>query len=72
MQVSRTTTPARTVLHIVASFALLSTLPACGYKGPLYLPAPPAPDASLTAPPTAAPAPDNAKPAATPGAMQTK
>ncbi|HUG58440.1 MAG TPA: lipoprotein [Candidimonas sp.] len=56
MQAPRTSTPARTVSRIVASFALLSTLLACGYKGPLYMPPPPAPDAALTTPP---PAPAN-------------
>lgn len=54
MQASRTTTHAHTLCRIVASFALLSTLMACGYKGPLYMPAPPAPDAALTTPPTPA------------------
>lgn len=34
---------------------LLSTLTACGYKGPLYMPPPPPPDASLTAPPSSIP-----------------
>lgn len=61
MQAPRTTTPAHTVGRIVASFALLSTLLACGYKGPLYMPPPPAPDASLTTPPPATlPAPESA------------
>lgn len=77
MQASRITTPAHTVCRIVASFALLSTLLACGYKGPLYMPPPPPPDASLTNPPTpsgppAQQAPGSAGEAATPSPVQTK
>jgi predicted small lipoprotein YifL len=34
-----------TLLRIVAAFAMLAGLSACGYKGPLTLPAPP-PEAS--------------------------
>ncbi|NYT62982.1 lipoprotein [Alcaligenaceae bacterium] len=63
MQAPRNPAPAHTVCRIVASFALLSMLLACGYKGPLYLPPPPAPDASLTTPPAPASLP---APAATP------
>lgn len=42
------------MLRIVASLTFLSTLAACGYKGPLYMPPPPPPEAALTAPPSAA------------------
>ena len=51
MQASSTTTTAASVTRIVASFALLATLSACGYKGPLYLPPPAPPEESLTRPP---------------------
>ncbi|RTZ45379.1 hypothetical protein EKL30_04885 [Candidimonas sp. SYP-B2681] len=53
MQAPLNSTPAHTVCRIVASFALLSTLLACGYKGPLYMPPPPPPEESLTTPPPA-------------------
>ncbi len=76
MQAPLTSTPAHTVCRIVASFALLSTLLACGYKGPLYAPPPPPPEASLTAPPTApnVPAPETPKSntGATTSPVQTK
>lgn len=39
-------------LSCIAAAALLTTLAGCGYKGPLYLPPPPAPDKALTTPPT--------------------
>jgi len=54
MQAPRATTPARTLCRIAASFAVLSTLLACGYKGPLYMPPPPMPEESLTTPPAPA------------------
>lgn len=44
----------------LAAFGLTLALAACGMKGPLRHPAPPAPppaDATLVAPPTVAPAP---------------
>ncbi|HEY9278501.1 MAG TPA: lipoprotein [Eoetvoesiella sp.] len=71
MQASHITTPAQSVYRIVASFALLSALAACGYKGPLYLPPPPPPEESLTAPPGAPTLPEAAVPgdAATPSAV---
>lgn len=38
--------------RLAAGAVLLATLAACGYKGPLYMPAPPPPpDAALTTPP---------------------
>lgn len=58
MQAPRATTTARTFCRTAASFALLSTLLACGYKGPLYMPPPPLPEESLTAPPTPASLPE--------------
>ena len=57
MQASRTSTPARSMPRIVASFAMLAALAGCGYKGPLYMPPPPPPEASLTKPPTSVPLP---------------
>ncbi len=54
MQAPRFSTPASSMLRIVASLTLLSSLAACGYKGPLYMPPPPPPEAALTAPPSAA------------------
>ncbi|WP_353152132.1 lipoprotein [Pollutimonas bauzanensis] len=76
MQAPRTSTPARTVCRIVASFALLSTLLACGYKGPLYMPPPPAPDVELTTPPEPANLPaetsDQSGQPATTSPVQTK
>lgn len=42
------------VRRLGCALTLTLTLGACGYKGPLYMPPPPpAPDASLTTPPTA-------------------
>lgn len=77
MQASRHTAPAYPVHRIVASFALLSALLGCGYKGPLYMPPPPPPDQSLTTPPAppSVPAPQpsgNAGEAAMPSAVQPK
>jgi predicted small lipoprotein YifL len=76
MQAPLTSTPAYTVCRIVASFALLSTLLACGYKGPLYMPPPPPPDESLTTPPAAPSAPAAESPnngtGATTSPVQTK
>jgi predicted small lipoprotein YifL len=43
--------------RVLAGAALLATLGACGFKGPLYLPPPPAVDAKLAAPPTPQPLP---------------
>ena len=37
--------------RLAAGALLMSSLLACGYKGPLYLPEPEAPPAELTAPP---------------------
>ena len=51
MQASSNTTTAASVTRIVASFAFLATLSACGYKGPLYMPPPAPPEESLTRPP---------------------
>jgi len=61
MQAPNATTPVRTFCRIAAGFAVLSTLLACGYKGPLYMPPPPMPEESLTTPPVPAslPAPDS-------------
>lgn len=42
---------ARKCLRVLAGGLMLSGLMACGYKGPLYLPAPEEPPASLTTPP---------------------
>ena len=51
MQASSGPAPARHTPRIVASLILMALLAGCGYKGPLYLPPPPAPKASLTKPP---------------------
>lgn len=49
----------RKVIHngsrLLATLAATSVLAACGYKGPLYMPPPPAPDESLTTPPQSMP-----------------
>lgn len=42
---------ARKGLRLFACGLLLGGLMACGYKGPLYLPEPEAPPATLTTPP---------------------
>ncbi|WP_143705472.1 LPS translocon maturation chaperone LptM [Pollutimonas subterranea] len=59
MQAPRAPTAAHTFCRLAASVAVFSTLLACGYKGPLYMPPPPAPEASLTTPPTPAGVPDS-------------
>lgn len=38
-------------VRFMAGITLVATLTACGYKGPLYMPPPPQPDAALTVPP---------------------
>lgn len=70
MHAPRATTPARTFCRIAAGIAVLSTLLACGYKGPLYMPPPPMPEESLTTPPTPAnvPGPESNEPAGNAGA----
>ncbi|NYT65356.1 lipoprotein [Alcaligenaceae bacterium] len=40
-----------TLARTVAGIVLAASLTACGYKGPLYMPTPPEPDAALTVPP---------------------
>lgn len=55
MQVSSVRTNVHTVSRLAASVTLLALLAACGFKGPLYMPPPAAPDQSLTAPPTDSP-----------------
>ncbi|MFT0545421.1 LPS translocon maturation chaperone LptM [Allopusillimonas ginsengisoli] len=55
MQVSPARANVHAVTRLAASVTLLALLAACGYKGPLYLPPPAAPDRSLTAPPTDSP-----------------
>ncbi|MER1966711.1 lipoprotein [Castellaniella sp. GW247-6E4] len=52
------TAPRRLGLTVLLAFFLS----ACGMKGPLTLPPPPAPDPGLTAPPSVAPAPTPVKP----------
>ncbi|AEC21393.1 hypothetical protein PT7_2853 [Pusillimonas sp. T7-7] len=37
--------------RLLAGLLMAAMLTACGYKGPLYMPPPPAPDESLTTPP---------------------
>ena len=51
MQASSGPARARHTPRIAAGLFLLALLAGCGYKGPLYMPRPPAPDASLTKPP---------------------
>lgn len=58
MQAPRSTTSAIGVCRLATGLFLVSMLAACGYKGPLYMPPPPAPDASLTTPPTPAALPE--------------
>lgn len=55
MHASRHTAHAFSLTRIVAGFALLAGLAACGYKGPLYLPPPPPPDEASVMPPSSAP-----------------
>lgn len=43
----------RSLTRAGCAVALMLTLQGCGYKGPLYHPPPPEPDATLTAPPSA-------------------
>ena len=40
--------------RLLGGLFVAAMLTACGYKGPLYMPPPPAPDESLTTPPTSA------------------
>lgn len=47
----RFSTVARRSARLLGSGVLLAVLAACGYKGPLYLPPPEAPPATLTTPP---------------------
>jgi len=49
--------PAPRRIRLLAAAAPLALLAACGIKGPLYLPAPPAPAPAPAAQPAAAPAP---------------
>ncbi|WP_143705168.1 LPS translocon maturation chaperone LptM [Pollutimonas nitritireducens] len=58
MQAPRASTAARPLCRLAASLAIFSTLLACGYKGPLYMPPPPPPEESLTTPPRPAGAPE--------------
>jgi predicted small lipoprotein YifL len=51
MHASRAVSAGKFICRLAGSIALLSGLLACGYKGPLYMPPPPAPEAALTAPP---------------------
>ncbi|NYT58382.1 lipoprotein [Alcaligenaceae bacterium] len=51
-------THCKTAFRLLAGLSLAAMLTACGYKGPLYMP-PPAPDASLTTPPTSTTLPDS-------------
>lgn len=46
--------PIRGGLRLFAGGLLMGGLMACGYKGPLYLPPPEAPPATLTEPPAQA------------------
>ena len=48
-------TPAVSVIRIVASVAFFVSLAGCGYKDALYMPPPAAPDPALTQPPPAPP-----------------
>jgi predicted small lipoprotein YifL len=52
MQAPLLQTAALSVRRLALGLPLLLALGACGYKGPLYMPPPPAPDDSLVAPPT--------------------
>lgn len=55
MHASRHMAHAFSLTRIVAGFALLAGLAACGYKGPLYMPPPPPPDEAAVMPPSSAP-----------------
>ncbi|MGB6103405.1 MAG: lipoprotein [Pusillimonas sp.] len=57
MPASHDSTRAR-ASRLLAGLFMASMLAACGYKGPLYLPPPPAPDESLTTPPASATIPE--------------
>ncbi len=48
---SRVTRSTRRGMRLLASSLLMGSLLACGYKGPLYLPPPEDPPATLTQPP---------------------
>lgn len=53
--------------HLAATLGLTLMLAACGYKGPLYMPAPPpAPQESLTTPPSGSVTPSVSSPQAIP------
>ena len=53
--------------RLLACLSMVTMLAACGYKGPLYMPPPPAPDESLTTPPPSATLPaDTSSPAQEP------
>lgn len=52
-------THCKTAFRLLAGLSLATMLTACGYKGPLYMPPPPEPDASLTTPPTSTTLPDS-------------
>ncbi|MBF6616469.1 LPS translocon maturation chaperone LptM [Pollutimonas thiosulfatoxidans] len=56
----------RRARRYAGAVVVLSTLAACGYKGPLYMPPPPDPDESLTTPPQSIPAPSPATPTSSP------
>lgn len=56
MHASSFATFANSLARLAAGAALLATVAACGYKGPLYMPPPP-PDESLATPPSSMPAP---------------
>ncbi|MCC2595972.1 lipoprotein [Pusillimonas sp. MFBS29] len=73
----RLDTHCKTAIRLMAGLSLAAMLAACGYKGPLYMPPPPEPDAELTTPPTPSslPADDTAvlpggPPSAASGAVQ--
>jgi predicted small lipoprotein YifL len=59
MQTPRRTVTAPFIHRAALSLTVLLALGGCGFKGPLYLPPPPAPEASLTTPPAASPAPSS-------------
>ena len=57
MQTPRSIVTGPFVRRAGISLTMLVVLGGCGFKGPLYLPPPPAPDATLTTPPAASSAP---------------
>lgn len=72
MHASRINSAARRLRRITFSALFLTLAAGCGYKGPLYMPPPPAPDESLTAPPSTQPPgastnPGSSEQAPTPG-----